>query len=75
MYQSINVITYTNEILGNKMTQDFFPRFTCFSASYSSLWRYTHLMDRELINYQELNPQRVPHIHSQDGDPSSHELH
>jgi hypothetical protein len=24
MYQSINVITYTNEILGNKMTQDFF---------------------------------------------------
>jgi hypothetical protein len=24
MYQSINVITYTNKILGNKMTQDFF---------------------------------------------------
>jgi hypothetical protein len=24
MYQSINVITYINEILGNKMTQDFF---------------------------------------------------
>jgi hypothetical protein len=24
MYQSINVITYTNEIIGNKMTQDFF---------------------------------------------------
>jgi hypothetical protein len=39
------------------------------------LWRCTHLMDHELINYQELNPQRVPHIHSQDGDPSSHELH
>jgi hypothetical protein len=24
MYKSINMITYTNEILGNKMTQDFF---------------------------------------------------
>jgi hypothetical protein len=24
MYQSINVITYTNKILGNKMTQNFF---------------------------------------------------
>jgi hypothetical protein len=34
-----------------------------FSASYSSLWRCIHLMDHELINYQELNHQRVPHIH------------
>jgi hypothetical protein len=58
MYQSINMITYTNEIHGNKMTQDFWVRFTCFPASYSSLWWYTHLMDCELINYQELNPQR-----------------
>jgi hypothetical protein len=24
MYKSINVITYTNKILSNKMTQDFF---------------------------------------------------
>jgi hypothetical protein len=24
VYQSINVITYTNKILGNKMIQDFF---------------------------------------------------
>jgi hypothetical protein len=53
MYQSINVITYTNEILSNKMTQDLLPRFTCFLASYTSLWRCTHLMDHELINYQE----------------------
>jgi hypothetical protein len=64
MYKSIKVITYTNEILGKKMTQDFLLRFTCFPASYSSLWQCTHLMDRELIKYQELNPQRVPHIHS-----------
>jgi hypothetical protein len=75
MYQSINVITYTNEILSNMMTQDLLPRFTYFPASYSLLWRCTHLMDRELINYQELNPQRVPHIHSQDEDPPSHKLH
>jgi hypothetical protein len=39
------------------------------------LWRYTHFMDHELIDYQESNPQRVPHIHSQDEDPSSHELY
>jgi hypothetical protein len=65
----------TREILGKEMTQDFLPRFTCFLASYSSLWRCTHLMDHELINYQELNPQQVPHIHSQDGDPPSHVLH
>jgi hypothetical protein len=39
-----------------------------------SLWRCTHLLDRELIDYQESNPQRVPHIHSQDGGPPSHEL-
>jgi hypothetical protein len=55
------------------MTQDFLPRFTCFPAIYSSLWRCTHLTDRELIDYQELNPQRVPHIHSHDGDPPSHD--
>jgi hypothetical protein len=55
------------------MTQYFLPRFTCFPTSYSLLWRCTHLMDHELINYQELNPQRVPQIHSQDGDPPSHE--
>jgi len=54
------------------MTQDFLPRFTCFPASYSSLWRYTHLMDHELIGNPKPNPQRVPHIHSQDGDPPSH---
>ena len=53
------------------MTQDFLPRFTCFPASYSSLWRYTHLMDRELIGNPKPNPQRA--IHSQDGDPPSHE--
>jgi hypothetical protein len=34
----------------------------------------TYLLDHELIDYQESNPQRVPHIHSQDGDPPSHEL-
>jgi hypothetical protein len=33
------------------------------------------LMDHELIDYQESNPQRVLYIHSQDGDPPSHELH
>jgi uncharacterized membrane protein len=49
------------------MTQDFLPRFTCFPASYFSVWRCTHLMDHELIDYQESNPQQVPHIHSQDG--------
>jgi hypothetical protein len=57
------------------MTQDFLPRFTCFPASYFPLWRCTHLMDYELIDYQESNPQRVPYIRSQDGDPPSHELH
>jgi len=56
-----------------EMTQDFLPRFTCFPASYSSLWRYTHLMDHELIGNPKPNPQRVPHIHSQDEDPPSHE--
>jgi hypothetical protein len=32
-------------------------------------------MDRELIDYLESNPEQVLHIHSQDGDPLSHELH
>jgi hypothetical protein len=32
MYQSINVITYTNEILGNKMTQDFFTEVHLLSG-------------------------------------------
>jgi hypothetical protein len=63
----------TREILGKEVTQ--VPRFTCFPTSYFSLWRCTRLMDHELINYQKLNPQRVPHIHSQDGDPPSHVLH
>jgi hypothetical protein len=35
-----------------------------------------HPLDgHELIDYQESNPQQVPHIHSQDEDPSNHELH
>jgi hypothetical protein len=35
--QSIN---HTREILGKRTTQEFIPRFTCFPASYFSLWRY-----------------------------------
>jgi hypothetical protein len=53
----------------------FLPRFTCFPASYSSLWRCTHLSVRELIDYQESSPRRAPHNRTQDGDPPSHELH
>jgi hypothetical protein len=30
---------------------------------------------RELIDYQESSPRRVPHNRTQDGDPPSHELH
>jgi hypothetical protein len=43
--------------------------------SYSSLWRCTHLLVRELIDYQESSPRQAPHNHTQDGDPPSHELH
>jgi len=43
----------------------------CHQAT-SSLWRYTHLMDHKLIGIPKLNLQRVPHIHSQNGDPPSH---
>jgi len=43
----------------------------CHQAT-SLLWRYTHLMDHELIGNPKLNPQRVLHIHSQDWDPPSH---
>jgi hypothetical protein len=32
MYKSINVITYTNEIIGNKMTQDFFTEVHLLSG-------------------------------------------
>jgi hypothetical protein len=57
----------------------FIPRFTCLPTRKSPLrqaprlsvvlllfllWRCTHLLDHELIDYQESNPQRVPHIHS-----------
>jgi len=31
------------------------------------------LMDHELIGNPKPNPQRVPHIHSQDEDPPNHE--
>jgi hypothetical protein len=70
--QSIN---HTREILRKRMTQEFIPRFTYFPASYSPLWRYTHLLIHELIDYQESSPRRTPHNHTQDGDPLSHELH
>jgi hypothetical protein len=65
----------TREILDKEMTQDFLPRFTCFPASYSSLWRCTHLSVHELIDYQESSPRRAPHNRTQDGHPPSHELH
>jgi hypothetical protein len=55
--------------------QEFILRFTCFSASYSPLWQYTHLLVRELIDYQESSPRRAPHNRTQDRDPPSHELH
>jgi hypothetical protein len=32
MYQSINVITYTNEIISNKMAQDFFTEVHLLSG-------------------------------------------
>jgi hypothetical protein len=71
-YQSIN---HTIENLGKRMIQEFIPRFTCFPASYSPLWRYTHLSVHELIDYQESSPRRAPHNRTQDGDPPSHELY
>jgi hypothetical protein len=71
-YQSIN---HTREILRKRMTQKFISRFTCFPATYSPLWQYTHLSVRELIDYQESSPRRAPHNRTQDGDPPSHELH
>jgi len=51
---------------------DFYRGSLGYHQATSSLWRYTHLMDHELIGIPKQNPQRVPHIHSQDGDPPSH---
>jgi hypothetical protein len=75
--QCLSIRHVTNSTAARRiaLAQEFLPRFTCFPASYSSLWQCTHLMDHELIDYQESNPQRVPHIHSQDRDPLSHELY
>ena len=51
----------TNEFLGDKMTQDFFSRFTCLPASKSPLWRFTHLEVHALIGITRLTRNRVPH--------------
>ena len=40
---------------------NFLPRFTCLSASYSSLWRFTHLEVHALIGFTRQTLNRVPH--------------
>ena len=40
---------------------DFLSRFTCLPASYSSLWRYTHLEVHALIGITRQTLDRVPH--------------
>ena len=39
----------------------FLPRFTCLPASYSSLWRFTHLEIHALIGITRQTLNRVPH--------------
>jgi len=51
---------------------DFYRGSLCCHQATSSLWRYTHLMDHELIDNPKSNPQWVLRIHSQYGDPLSH---
>ena len=42
-------------------TMIFLPRFTCLPASYSSLWRFTHLEVHALIRITRQTLNRVPH--------------
>ena len=39
----------------------FLPRFTCLLASYSLLWRFTHLKIHALIGFTRQTLNRVPH--------------
>jgi hypothetical protein len=57
----------TTEKMYTRLTRQFFTEVHLVATKLVPLWRYTHLMDHELIDYQESNPQRVLHIHSQDG--------
>ena len=51
----------TNHLGIKGWTQWFLPRFTCLPASYSSLWRFTHLEVHALIGFTRQTLNRVLH--------------
>ena len=55
--------TNENQSPQNQMmnTMIFLPRFTCLPTSYSSLWRFTHLVVHALIGITRQTLNRVPH--------------
>ena len=51
----------TNHLKINDEHNDFLPRFTYLPASYSSLWRFTHLEVYALIGITRQTLNRVSH--------------
>ena len=57
----------------NDEHNDFLPRFICLPASYSSLWRFTHLEVHALIGFTRQTLKKGAAQPTQDEDHTSHE--